>query len=94
VVTAAARTRQGMFKVHRVGARLLFEVPRDQLNKDQLLVTEIAKTVLGSGYGGQAISNRVYRWERRDNRVYMRGVSYEAIADTTTPSIAPCSGER
>jgi hypothetical protein len=74
-----------MFKVHRIGARLLFEIPRDQLNKDQLLVTEIAKTVLGSGYGGQAVSNRVYRWERRDNRVYMRGISYEAIADTTTP---------
>ena len=74
-----------MFAVHRVGTRLLFEIPRAQLNKDELLVTEIARTALGVGYGGQAVSNRVYRWERRDNRVYLRSISYEAIADSTTP---------
>jgi hypothetical protein len=85
VVTRDARTRTGLFKVHRIGSRLLFEIPPDQLNKDQLLVTEIAKTVLGSGYGGQAVSNRVYRWERRDNRVFLRSVSYDAMADPSTP---------
>jgi len=85
VVTGEARTRNGLFKVHRIGARLLFEIPRDQIGKDQLLVTEIAKTMLGTGYGGQAVSNRVYRWERRDNRVYLRGVSYEVIVDPATP---------
>lgn len=81
MVTSEAKTRDGLFKVHRIGARLLFEIPRDQLGKDQLLVTEIAKTVLGSGYGGQAVSNKVYRWERRENRVFLRGVSYDAIVD-------------
>jgi hypothetical protein len=85
VVTRDARTKAGMFKVHRIGSRLLFEIPREQLNKDELLVTEIAKTMLGSGYGGQAVSNRVYRWERRDNRVVLRGVSYEAMADSSMP---------
>lgn len=85
VVTGEAKSRAGMFTVHRIGARVLFEIPRDQLNKDQLLVTEIAKTVLGTGYGGQAVGNRVFRWERRENRVYLRSVSYETIADTATP---------
>ncbi len=85
VVTADARTRTGMFTVHRIGARLLFEIPRNQLDRDQLLVTEIAKTVLGSGYGGQAVSNRVYRWERHEHRVFLRSVSYEAMADPETP---------
>ena len=80
-MTSEAKTRDGLFKVHRIGARLLFEIPRDQLGKDQLLVTEIAKTVLGSGYGGQAVSNKVYRWERRENRVFLRSVSYDAIVD-------------
>ncbi len=74
-----------MFTVHRIGARLLFEIPRNQLDRDQLLVTEIAKTVLGSGYGGQAVSNRVYRWERHEHRVFLRSVSYEAMADPETP---------
>ena len=36
---------------------------------------EIAKTTLGAGYGGQALGNRVLRWERRDNRVLLRGMS-------------------
>src|SRR5690606_2460169 len=54
VVTSDAETRDGLFKVHRIGPKVLFEIPADQLGKDILLVTEIAQTVLGSGYGGQA----------------------------------------
>jgi hypothetical protein len=77
VVTSEAQTRVGLFKVHRIGPRLLFEIPRDQLDKDQLLVAEIAKTVQGSGYGGQAVGNRVLRWERRGDRVLLREISYE-----------------
>ncbi|MBI3567096.1 MAG: zinc-dependent metalloprotease [Gemmatimonadetes bacterium] len=84
VVGRDAHARGGLFKTIRIGQRLLFEIPRNQLDKDQLLVTEIAKNVLGAGYGGQAVSNRVYRWELRDNRVYLRSVSYEAIADRNT----------
>jgi len=85
VVTDEAQSRAGMFGVHRIGSKLLFEIPRDQLDKDELLVIEIAKTVLGSGYGGQAVGNGVYRWQRRNDRVYLRAVSYEAMADSTTP---------
>ena len=85
VVTSEATSRSGMFTVHRIGPKLLFEIPRDQLDKDELLVTEIAKTVQGSGYGGQAVSNRVYRWELRDDRIYLRNISYEAVADSSTP---------
>jgi hypothetical protein len=85
VVTSDAKTRDGLFKVHRIGSKLLFEIPRAQLGKDQLLVTEIARTVLGTGYGGQAVGNRVMRWELRDNRVLLRTVSYEAMADPNSP---------
>jgi hypothetical protein len=74
-----------MFSVHRIGSKLMFEIPRSQLDKDELLVIEIAKTVLGSGYGGQAVGNGVYRWQLRDDRVYLRAVSYEAMADSATP---------
>ena len=66
----------------------MFEIPRSELGKDILLVSEIAKTTLGVGYGGQALNNRVLRWERRDNRVLLRGVSYEIMAsDTTSPIV-------
>ena len=86
VVTSEARTRDGMFKVHRIGERLLFEIPRRELNKDELLVSEIARTTLGAGYGSQPAGQHVLRWDRRDNRVLLRSVSYGVIAsDTTNP---------
>src|SRR5689334_5555451 len=88
VVTADAKTRNGLFKVHRINNRLLFEIPRKELNRDQLLVTEIAKTTLGVGYGGQALGNRVLRWEKRDNRVLLRSKSYEVIAGDSTSPVA------
>jgi len=88
VVTREAKTRDGLFKVHRINNRLLFEVPRKELGKDILLVSEIQKTTLGVGYGGQALNNRVLRWERRDNRVLLRGVSYQVVATDTTAPIA------
>ena len=88
VVTADAKSRDGLFKVHQIGSRLLFEIPRRELNRDILLVSEIAKTTLGVGYGGQALNNRVLRWERRDHRVLLRGVSYEVVAtDSTSPVV-------
>ncbi|MDA1082229.1 MAG: zinc-dependent metalloprotease [Gemmatimonadetes bacterium] len=85
VITREARTRDGLFKVHRIDERLLFEIPKAQFGKDMLLVSEIKRTVLGTGYGGQAVGNRVLRWERRDNRVNVRSVSYDAVATPGQP---------
>ena len=88
VVTAQAQTKAGLFKVHKIGERVLFEIPRRELNKDILLVQEIAQTTLGAGYGGQAAGNRVLRFERRDNRVALRGISYEVVSSDTVSPIA------
>jgi hypothetical protein len=88
VVNAQAQTKTGLFKVHRIGERVLFEIPRREMNKDMLLVQEIAQTTLGAGYGGQSAGNRVLRFERRDNRVVLRGVSYEVMASDTTAPVA------
>ena len=86
VITAEARSRPGLFKTHRIGSRLYFEIPRSALNKELLLVTRTARVPVNQGYGGlQAAQNLVLRWERRDNRVLLRTVSYETVADSTTP---------
>src|ERR1700694_1449926 len=88
ITTGEAKSRTGLISVHRLGSKLFFEIPRAELGKDELLVSEIAKTTLGVGYGGQALNNRVLHWERRDNRVLLRGVSYEVIAgDTSNPVV-------
>jgi hypothetical protein len=85
VVTRQATTRDGLFKTHRIGDRLYYEIPSKELDRDLLLVTQIARTTLGAGFGGQALNNRVVRWERRDHRVLLRAVSYSVVADTSLP---------
>jgi hypothetical protein len=97
-LTADAKTDDGLFKVHRVDDNVYFEIPKDQLDKDLLWVTQIKRTTLGAGYGGQAVADRVVRWERREDRVFLKVVNYDmvaapdapiasAVADANTPSI-------
>ncbi|MGH7560889.1 MAG: zinc-dependent metalloprotease [Gemmatimonadales bacterium] len=86
VITQQARSRDGLFKTHRIGSRLYFEIPRSALNTDLLLVTRASRVPVNQGYGGlQVAQNLVLRWERRDNRVFLRTVSYETVADSTNP---------
>ncbi|MEO8450238.1 MAG: zinc-dependent metalloprotease [Gemmatimonadota bacterium] len=86
VVTAGAKTRDGLFKTHRIGSRLLFEVPRTVLGKDVLVVGRLARAPEGGLYSGQQVgATRVVRWERRDNRLLLRGVSYNVVADSILP---------
>ena len=83
VITSRADTKEGLFKVHRIGPRLYYEIPRQELGKDMLLVTQIARNTLGEGYGGEAVGNRVLRWERRDNRILLRSPSFAITADSS-----------
>jgi hypothetical protein len=85
VITKEAKTDEGVFAVHRIGDRVYYEIPKDKLGRDFLWVSQIAKTTLGAGYGGQAAGNRVVRWERRGDRILLRAVSYDVIADPSTP---------
>ncbi|MBX7118465.1 MAG: zinc-dependent metalloprotease [Gemmatimonadaceae bacterium] len=81
VIRGDVKTKSGLFKTHQIGSQLYYEIPAAQLGKDLLLVTQIARTNEGDGYGGQAVDNRVVRWERKGNRVLFRSVSYNIIAD-------------
>ena len=86
VITPQAVSRSGLFKTHRIGSRLYFEIPRAVLNQEMLLVTRTARVPVNQGYGGlQAAQNLVLKWERRDHRVLLRTVSYETVADSTSP---------
>ena len=84
VIRGDVKTKAGLFKTHRIGGRLYYEIPKSELGKDMLLVTQIAKTNEGNGYGGQALDNRVVRWERKDNRVLLKAVNFAIIADPST----------
>ena len=85
VITKDAKSDEGVFTVHRIKDKVYYEIPRSQLNKEFLWVSQIARTTLGVGYGGQAAGNHVIKWERHGNRILLRSISYEVVADQRLP---------
>src|SRR5689334_2682804 len=85
VITKDAKSDAGVFTVHNVKDKVYYEIPKSELNKEFLWVSQIAKTTLGVGYGGQAAGNRVVKWERHGNRILLRNVSYDVVADPSLP---------
>jgi hypothetical protein len=85
VVTKDAKTTEGVFKIHRIRDRLLYEIPKTMLGREFLWVTQIAKTAEGAGYGGQPAGDRVVKWEQQGDRVLLRSIAYDIVADDTLP---------
>ncbi len=85
VITKDAKSKAGIFAVHQVKDRFFYEIPKSEMGKDYLWVTQIARTTLGVGYGGQALGSRVVRWELNGNRVLLRNVNFSVIADPKSP---------
>src|SRR5215208_487829 len=88
VITARAITDRGGVSVHKVDDRFFFEVPDSLLGRDFLMVTRISGVPAGSGgfqSAGSSLNERLVRWERNGDRVMLRGISVDAIADDTLP---------
>lgn len=85
VITKDAKSKDGLFKVHRVKDKYYYEIPKSELGKEFLWVTQIAKTTLGVGYGGQALGRRVVRWEQNENKILLRNVNYSIVANPNLP---------
>jgi hypothetical protein len=82
VVPASAETREGLFNVHLVDDRILFEIPDSILGRDMLIMSRYDKVQDGlSNVGANMAPNLMVRWERRDNRIMLRGVSASNTAD-------------
>ena len=78
-------TDNGLFKVHRKDQMYYYEIPKNLLEKEMLMVTRIAKTSNGIGYGGQKINSQVLRWQQKHDKILLRVVSYENIANDSLP---------
>jgi len=91
VITSAAKTDDGVFKVHRVGDTLYFEIPKNELDKDFVWNVSIKKTTIGAGFGGQNVSSHVVRWSKRGDRILLQGVDYSITSsadDTVAQAVA------
>lgn len=86
VVPAAATSDEGLFRVHRVGPTLLFEIPDALLGRDMIIMSRYASAQQGLADGGAMMApNIVVRWERRDDRLMLRALSYGTTADAGSP---------
>ena len=90
VITKEAKTSKGLFTVHQIKERYYYEIPKNELGKDLLWNSQIAKTTAGAGYGGGQLTNHVIRWELKGNRVLHAGRRLQPDRRTpTSPSPWP-----
>jgi hypothetical protein len=88
VITDEADSDEGVFTVHRLDDLVFYEIPPAELGREFLWVSQIARTTEGVGYGGQALGNRVVKWDRRGDQVLLKSVSYAIVADSDQPVAA------
>lgn len=86
VITGKSKSKDGLFKTHKVEDKWYFEIPDSILNREMLVVTRLAKTPAGvkvgnQQYGGEETNEQVWKWERRGKQIYIRVPSYTTKAD-------------
>ncbi len=88
VITSEAVTDEGLITSHRVGDDFYFEIPAELLEKEILIVSRIAGHVKGINFGGAGMKSRpqqVIRFQKNGNKILMRSVSFNNIADENEP---------
>jgi len=74
VVTADAKSQTGLFKVHQIDDRILWEIPANLLGRDLLWQVELAEisSSMPYDYPGEALDAKVFRFTRHGNKLFMR----------------------
>ncbi|MCP5527065.1 MAG: zinc-dependent metalloprotease [Verrucomicrobiales bacterium] len=85
VITGKAKSQVGLFRVHQIEDKVLYEILPSSLDQDLLWVTQISETTAGSSYAGMPAGNQVVRWEQRGDRILLREVRYGIRAETDDP---------
>ncbi|MCK0122789.1 zinc-dependent metalloprotease [Gelidibacter sp. F2691] len=85
VITKDAKSDPGLFTVHKVEEDYFYEIPDSLFEREMLMVTRIAKTASGLGFGGGKQDEQVLRWQKKDKRVLLRMVSHSVVANDTLP---------
>ncbi|HSC38302.1 MAG TPA: DUF5118 domain-containing protein, partial [Chitinophagaceae bacterium] len=94
VITEKARTKKGLFTVHRVDDHFYFELPDSILGREILMQSRLSKAGTDmrsggsfAGYAGDELNASVVRFEKGpDNRIFLRDLSYsERSGDSTMP---------
>ncbi len=85
VITDKAVSKDGLFKVHQIEDKFYYEIPDSLLGKDMLMVTTIAKTADGIGYGGERTNTLMLRWEKNNEDILLKVVAVNNFAADSLP---------
>jgi hypothetical protein len=84
VITSKAVTQNGLFKVHKIDDKWLFEIPDTLLNRDVAVITRMVTGSAKTGYAGDAVGEALFRFERGPgNRLMIARPFYFYQADET-----------
>ena len=95
VITKDAKTSRGMLLYHKVKDKHYFEIPEKLLGRDLFWSAEVAQASGDIAFNGLPLGSKVLRFERVENRVLLRAVSYrkrgseELKAATEAVDLAP-----
>ncbi|MCC5912887.1 MAG: zinc-dependent metalloprotease [Balneolaceae bacterium] len=85
-IPSAAEKSEGLFNVYQTSDQILYEIPEEMLGRDMAIMSRIARTAEGLGWGGDRLApQQVVQWERRGDKILLRGVSYSNTADENLP---------
>ena len=85
VITKKAKTDKGLFDVHQIDEKYFYEIPDTLFEREMLMVTRIAKTASGLGFGGGKQNTQVLRWQKKGKKVLLRVVSHQVVASDSLP---------
>jgi Met-zincin/Domain of unknown function (DUF5117)/Domain of unknown function (DUF5118) len=88
VITEDAITDAGLFTVHKVAGKYYFEISKNILEREIMVVSTISGFVKNLNFGGAGVLSRpqqVIRWQLKDEQLLLRSVSYNSVASEEDP---------
>lgn len=88
IITEEAISSHGLWSTHQVKEKHYFELPNDLLEEEILVVSRISGFVKNLNFGGAGTRSRpqqVIRWQQKGEKIMLRSVSYNSVADFEDP---------
>ena len=80
--------KEGLFDLYQDAGKLYFEIDKELLEEEILVVSRIKGHVKGLNFGGAGMRSRpqqVIRWQKHNDNLILRSVSYNAVANEEDP---------
>lgn len=86
VITQEAKTQKGLVTVHQVKTKLYFEIPKNVLGKQLLMVANTTSVPSGVDHLGKNLNEDVVRFFQKGNKVYFQAVDHSLSMDAARPN--------